>query len=177
MRLLARHNAGLTLIEVLITLSLLSLAIGLIAGLAGQYLRLTGAGSQRSQAELAVQALRAVSEEVTGAVNLTLPPPSGQVSEELVFLKLDPARDRFAPPEPPVFLPLDSSFLLRVRYGLQGGRLVREVQDLPTVAVQDGVVGFSAKRIGKRELELSLSFQEGQGWQTVRSRVYCWWER
>ena len=173
-----------TLLEVLVTLAVLSLAMFLISGLATQYLRVASESTKRNQGSLVVRALQSVLDEAGSAVEVSLPIAVNQSSATLVFRKFDPLATRFPTPAPTPFIPVEDRNLVRVRYFLDQGVLMRTVQAAPPsppgipMAVLDGLAGFSVLRLSSREVEVSLSFQEAQGQlQIVRGRVYSWAEK
>ena len=174
-----RHSAqGLSLIEVLVTLSVLSLAVGMIATLANQYLRLTTPGNDRTKTTRQVEVLQLVLKESLGATRVARPEAPGQSLEEIVFLKVDPnppdlpALPAGAPAPPP---PPDRQ--IQVRYCLREGQLWREAStggDPVSLVVASDVRGFAVTRVSAHELEFALTYAEADEPKTLRSRLYLW---
>lgn len=172
-----RLRRGLSLIEVLVTLTVLSLAIGMIATLANQYMRLTTAGQERARTPRQVEVLQGLLRECQEARQILSPNTPGQLREELIFSKPEPAAP--APPMPPGAA-VPPSRMLQVRYYYQDGSLWRQVRTAdpaePPVAliVAADITGFTVTCRSRCELELSVSYLEGVEPKVLRSRLYLW---
>ena len=151
---------GFSLAEAMIVSFLLLILVGMMAGLAQEYSRvsryLSGKDAQVSEA-LAI--LSSVGQEVQESVAGVAPASSTQVSV-LEFDKVNLLANRYAGPPPASFRPLFPR--LRIRYRLQNGQILREADDgsmVDTAVIGRGVSGFGARLTSPRTLLLSVSVQ------------------
>jgi len=125
------RRRGITLIEVLLTCLLFSLALGLLAGFVGKASDVMRFSTGKDRAtEAARLALDRMQDELSGAVQV-LAPASG-TSPTLQFVRLDarvPGRlpNPVPVPAPSSWDPVDPNFLIQVTYQLNGDLLQRTV--------------------------------------------------
>ena len=178
MRLLGVHRSttlAFSLLEAVLSMSLLGLVMALVGLLSHQYLRLSGQHQDRSKTSLVVHGLLQVAQDVKSAVELVTPASDQSTANELVFTRVDPAQPRFPNPLPtpcPLFAAgqrIPGSY----RLDLESQKLLRSWGSQSQVLLTD-IVGWNLRRESQGELELSLSFSAERGVQTLRHRVCLW---
>ncbi len=174
-----RVNRGLSLMEVLVTLLLFALVMGMIASLVQNFARVSDQLDEKSASQRASLALFDLASEVEEATEVLVPAP-GTVGpqSEIVLRKYASTVAR-----------LDNSttadtwtpnYVLSVRYHLDQRNLMRQVT-LPDGTVQNTLLaqevdGFSATRVHERSIEARASFQERNKLETVATCAYRWGE-
>lgn len=174
---------GTSLIEVLITLALLALALGMVAASVQQYTRILRKNDERSLTVAHLQQVSQIADELSQAVELVVPSVAGS-GDEIRFKRLNPAvTDRLPALTPtPPWDPRQADHLLEVQYLYDAptSRLLRTVTFPPTRGspqtwvVATGLSAFSVTRGADGELTLGLSFMEGGTLKTLSSRVNWW---
>ena len=159
-----KGRRGLTLIEVLLTLLLFSVALGLLAGFVGRatdIMRFSG-GKDRG-IEAARLALDRMHDELAGAI-LVNSPAAGS-SNQLDFVRLNPRLTTRLPnpipsPPPGSWDPVDPAFLLQVTYSVSGQRLQRRVVhndgSQQSETLLDQVQSLETERVTSHSIKLTL---------------------
>ena len=183
---------GLSLVETLITFSLLLLAVGLVLNLGRMYADVTEKGSEADRALEAGQiALARIRTESQEAIRFIRPAPTGSYPtggvSELVFERVistaqsrpNPADNRFPSPpypEPTPWLVDDPEDLVEVRYHLASNSLIRTETTISNGSqsqlLVDELNGFACKLLGPRTLEVVLSVQSDTAVVPLRIEVF-----
>lgn len=179
---------GVSLIEVLITLGVLALALGMVAAAVQQYSRLLIKNDQRSLTVVHQQQVSQVADELSQAVQFLLPATSVSV-DEVTFERLNGSiLNRLPPLTPtplpsPAWEPVQPAHVIRVRYFFEPttSRLLRTATfpaptGSVTTVVATGLSGFTFTRSAQNELTVALSFMEGETLKSISTRV-TWWLR
>lgn len=177
----------MSLLEVLITLGVLALALGMVAAAVRQYTRLLARNDARSLTVVHQQQVSQVADELSQAVELMAPAVAGSF-DEVTFRRVNPnVTNRFplatAPPTPS-WDPAQPAHLVTVRYHYEPTtqRLQRTVTFPPglgsqqTWVVGTSLSGFTVIRDADRGLTVGLSFLEGDVLKSLATRVN-WWLR
>lgn len=167
---------GVSLVELLITLGLLALVAGVVAGLAREYARLLGSRTQDHSLFQAHAALDAIARELAGAIRVASPARGGPAVDSLDFERLSADPGRFLPATP--WQPWPASATLRVRYELEDETLwhilTRPGQGPQRRACGYGLQGLAARWPNGGPLEVTLSVQRGERLRTLTARVNRW---
>lgn len=170
---------GLSLMEVLVTLLLLSLAMGLIGGFAGEVssvLRAT-AGKDRTL-EAARLAADRIGDDLAGAIQVVS--PTSETSFSLVFHKVDTSKPERLPlplpdPLPDSWDPYAPNFLQQVSYTVNKGYLIRSVLfddgDQLDEALIPNLNSLTAEKLSDKNYLITLSNWEGRKVGTVVTRA------
>jgi|JI10StandDraft_1071094.scaffolds.fasta_scaffold851225_1 type II secretory pathway pseudopilin PulG len=151
---------GFTLVEALGSMFVMSLLLGCIGLLMESYSSVSRRSTAKDQAVVGANlALSHLRDELSSAVTMSHPATSAP-DTILQFQRVDPnyqsatSLDRMpsplTPPLPASFDPYDPSYLVDVRYLLQGDRLMRLVTSASGISSQmevaSGLAGFSGQR-------------------------------
>ncbi len=181
------RTRGTSLLEVLITLSVLALALGLVAAVVGQYSRILTRNDQKSLTVVHLQLVNQLADELSGATQLVFPTTSGTY-DEYRFTRLNAGlTNRLPAPAPtpaplPAWDPVQPAHLLNVHYSYDAlTQELRRTISFPTGPAQTWVVatglsGFSMVRTADNQLSLKVSFLEGQRLMSLGTHV-SWWLR
>lgn len=175
-------NSGLSLAEVLLTMSLLLVVMATLAGLAREYsqvLRFTS--GKDATLEAALVALTRSADESREALVFSHPAPGNfSPDSELAFERERPDQSMglALPPDVapvPPWDPADPTRRLSVRYYRSAqNRLVREVDDGTVIEPQElaeGVTGFQVTRQPDGGLVIAISVQEASRVKSLSTRV------
>ncbi len=176
-RRLARHR-GLTLFEMLATLALIFLVLGLAGDLFTEYSRTVSFSEAKEATFAAAQtALDRMRLEYCEAIQMVRPPAGSTANfSELRFFKAHPDDSLRLPAALPLPLPANwTPFPERVEvaYRIQADHLLREVRyagSQRTQTLARGLNGFSCQNLGEGELLLTLSVIEKFRIRTLQTR-------
>lgn len=157
-------SGALSLLEVLLTLGLISVVLAVTSGLLITYAQSTRAVRKSNASINALQLLsQSINSEIKGAISITTPAGPGATAFALVLQRVDPGVvDRLTyfmtPPNPPNWTPYDlpdtsisNDFLAEVTYDLNGTSMERAVRLAQTSGYQPASV--IATQIGSFEVE------------------------
>jgi hypothetical protein len=185
----SKNMKGLTIMEALITILVLGILIGIIAGICSEYSRLIHYSSSRDKTIFSLQgAMDGVKGELAEALAVTSPrltaaplTSAGTFSSELQFTKIDPANPSrlptpFPSPMPSVWASADSAHVLSIRYYAAGGALMREVtypdKTSQCHVIVAGISGFSVQDLGNNSAAITASFMDDDILKTFTTRVH-----
>lgn len=179
---MARRGRGVTLIEVLFTLFIVSLVLGAAAFLVHQYAEVLGWEAGKTATMTGVQlGLDRMAGEVQEEVTLSAP-PSGASSNQLAFTKIDNTLSGRLPsplsvplPIPP-WNPQDPGYLATVSYSVSTQNLIRTVTNadgsVVTQTVAGSVTSLTCTRVSSNSLQIVLNVQEVQQMRTLTAAVF-----
>lgn len=161
---MTRNPRGITLIEVLLTCLLFSVALGLLAGFVGRVSDVMRFSSGKDRTVQAARlALDRMQDELSGALQLL--EPASTPSDKLQLVRLNPRVTGRLPNPLPSTLPaswdpVDPAFLIQVTYALVDDQLQRTVlhNDGSTRAevLLDQVQGLQTERLTPASVRLTL---------------------
>ncbi len=174
-------EGGLTLVEVLLTLTLIGLVLLISSALLSGMGKLKGASLE---GEAMVEGLAAFGElrrELREAVKIVTPVNSTFASH-IEFTKVDPTINNRLPRQPALPTTRPASWqihkpehMLTVRYQMSGDSLTRQVASgaglVTSSRVCEHVDAFSAALLSSDLLELRISFTKGQRLISFRTKI------
>lgn len=171
----AKLKAGFSLLEALVSLSLLGLVLALMGMLGGQYLRLSNQHNERSRGTVVTQGMLTLSRDLESAIEVIKPTLSEPVASELIFRKLDPSRPRFPSDLPPPILEFDPASIRTVKYTHQvtNRTLIRHWGE-QRMSLLEEIEGLTVQRLSPCEIEISASYLEGEQLHVLRHRICIW---
>jgi hypothetical protein len=168
---------GLTLVESLMTILLVGIVLGIVAGICNEYANIIRFSARKDRiiigARTGVDKLKIELEEATEVLTPTpSPAPYTPDSPVIKFKKINPsAVQRLGPPAPGTWDPWAPSYLVNVEYYVSRESLVRKVtfpdSSCATQTVAEGVSGLSAKNLGGSTYRFTVSFMDEQYLKTL----------
>jgi len=169
---------GLSLVEMLTTLFVASLIMGVIGTLLTQMSRVEHSSRGKDKVLEGMRfALDRIRTEVSSSTSISSP-SSGTAVPTLQFSRIDPTVPGRIPsplPTPPTLWdPRDPSYLVSVQYFVQDTTLYRQAGSGPQETLAEGVAGFSCALNGDGTLQVTLSVDNVGVVQPLTSRIWRW---
>ncbi len=167
---------GLTLIEILVTMALVSLAFAMTATLVRNFSQVSSHLDGKESKQQGALLLLGVCAELEEAFEISSPLNVGDTVTELRLKKYASTPARLASSTlSPTWTP---DYVLSIRYFQDGEVLIRE-STLPDTSVGRSIVaqrlsGFSATRVSRRAIEVRAGFMESKKLETVSTFAYRW---
>jgi len=167
---------------VLVSLGLLSLMVGLLAGVIRNYASLMSYSGSADLSDRAQQWLAQVARECDQAVEVYSPSASEPTSDRLRMVRLrndqSTRYDGWQPPDYQPWQPVRSSDIATWTYFRQGEDWLqtRQLSDgsLEQRKLLSGINDFSAQHLDPTSLVLRLSLLQGRRLRVLETRVYRW---
>lgn len=173
-------SSAFTLMEAILTTALLAVVLVTVGSLSSRYanLLLFDSGKERTLNAMQV-AVDRIRNEVREGVQLADPTGATPVGA-IDFQRLDPdtmsARLPWPLPPPAGWDPADPADLVRIRYTVVGGDLVRQVTPpsgpTETEVLANGVTGLQAWIMPNQNLGLILRIDEGERFHDLTTEVF-----
>lgn len=172
-----RRRRGLTLLEALITLVLLSMAFAMVATLVRNFSSVSTHLNGKEGTQQGSLLMLGVAAELEEAFEVTSPAP-GTVAPvtEIQLRKYAPIPQRLLTATTPnTWSP---GYVLAVRYFQAGEDLVRETtypnREVRGSRLSRSLSGFSATRVNDQVIEVRVTFQESKKLKTVAASAFRW---
>jgi hypothetical protein len=169
---------GLTLLEVLVTMLLLAMALGMVATLVRNFSSVSAHLEGKEGTQQGTLLLLSVAAELEEAFEITQPLAGTTTTvTEIRLRKYASAPARLTTGTTPNTW---NPYILSVRYFLDGEDLVREVtfpppgNEVRLSRISKRINGFSATRVNDQEIEVRATFRESKKLETVAASAYRW---
>ena len=168
--------SGLTLLEALVSLSLIGIALVIFSGIFTQMSEVRKVSQEGEDFVAGLSVLEEIRREVSSATAVTLP-ASPTFETELIFEKVIPGLSDRLPEPGRRWSPLDPMHNLSFHYRLDDSNLVKETSSpgsKSSSVVAQGLDAFSVALIHPKVVEIRLSFRKGKRLRLVSTKALRW---